>query len=71
VKKKISGEGYDINKQTIYIAPKSKIELRVHCAMEPARGIVKTDRNHRMSRHAHAACKPKNTRFPLFSTLLC
>ena len=42
MKKKISGEGYDINKQTIYIAPKSKIELRVHCALEPARGIVKT-----------------------------
>ena len=36
--KRISGEAYDINKQTIYIAPKSKIESRVHYAPEPERG---------------------------------
>ena len=34
-KKRISEEAYDINKQTIYIAPKSKIESRVHYAPEP------------------------------------
>jgi len=28
--KRISGEAYDINKQTIYIALKSTIESRVH-----------------------------------------
>jgi len=38
VKKGISGVAYDINKQTIYTAPKSKIESRVHYAPEPARG---------------------------------
>ena len=30
----ISGEAYDVNKQTIYIAPKSKIESRAHYAPE-------------------------------------
>jgi len=36
--KKISGEAYDINKQTIYIAPKakSKTESREHYVPEPA-----------------------------------
>jgi len=40
VKKKGSGKAYDINKQTIYIGPKSKIESRAHYARggEPARG---------------------------------
>ena len=32
-----TGEVYDINKQTIHIAPKSKIESRAHYAPEPAR----------------------------------
>jgi len=36
VKKKESGEAYDINKQTIHTAPKSKIESRMHYAPEPA-----------------------------------
>ena len=36
----ISGEAYDTNKQTIYIVPKSKIESRVHYAVEPAQVIV-------------------------------
>jgi len=27
-KKRISGEAYDVNEQTIYIAPKSKLESR-------------------------------------------
>jgi len=35
--KRISGEAYDINKQTIYTAPKSKIESKVHHAPEPAK----------------------------------
>jgi len=34
-KKRITEEAYDINKQTIYIVPKSKIESRVHYAPEP------------------------------------
>jgi len=36
--KRISGEAYDINKQTIYIAPKakSKTESREHYVPEPA-----------------------------------
>ena len=38
VKKRITGEAYDVNKQTIYIAPKSKIESRAHYAPEPAQG---------------------------------
>jgi len=37
-KKRISGEAHEINKQTIYIAPKSKIESRAHYAPEQARG---------------------------------
>ena len=36
--KSTSGEAYDINKRTIYIAPKSKIESRVHYAPEPTHG---------------------------------
>ena len=32
------GEAYDVNKHTIYIVPKSEIELRAHYALEPARG---------------------------------
>ena len=32
-------EAYDINKQTIYIAPTSKIDSRAHYAAEPARGL--------------------------------
>jgi len=39
-KKRISGEAYDINKQTIYIVPKSKIESRVHYMPEPAWGSI-------------------------------
>ena len=38
--KRISGEAYDINKQTIYIVPKSKIESRVHYMPEPAWGSI-------------------------------
>jgi len=38
VKKKGCGEANDINKQTMYIAPKSTNELRVHYALEPAWG---------------------------------
>jgi len=37
VKKRISGEAYDIKKQTIY-RPKSKIESRAYYALEPAQG---------------------------------
>ena len=36
--KRISGEAYHINKQTVYMAPKSEIESRAHYAPEPARG---------------------------------
>jgi len=32
--KRLSGEAYDINTQTIYIAPKSKIESRVQYTPE-------------------------------------
>jgi len=32
--KRISREAYEINKQTIYIAPKLKIESRVHYTQE-------------------------------------
>ena len=39
-KKRISGKAYDINKQTIYIAPKSKIESRAHYAPEPTWGLI-------------------------------
>ena len=35
----MSGEAYDINKQTIHIAPKSNIKSRAHYAPEPTRGI--------------------------------
>jgi len=38
---RICGEAYDINKQTIYIVPISKIESRAHYAPEPARGVIK------------------------------
>ena len=38
-KKRISTDAYDINKQTIYIALKSKIESRAHYAPEPERGF--------------------------------
>jgi len=34
--KRISGEAYDVNEQTVYIAPKAKISSRVHYALEPA-----------------------------------
>jgi len=37
-KKRKSGEADDINKQTIYIVPKSKIEPRAHYAPEPKWG---------------------------------
>ena len=37
--KKISGESYDVNKQTIYIAPKSKHRIK-GTLPEPARGTV-------------------------------
>jgi len=46
-KKRISGEAYNINKRTIYIVPKSKIESRVHYFPEPARG---------QAMHAAKAC---------------
>jgi len=36
--KRTSGEAYDINKQTIYIMPKSKIESMAHYAPELAQG---------------------------------
>jgi len=36
--KRISRKAFDINKQTIYTAPKSKIESRAHHAPEPTRG---------------------------------
>jgi len=36
--KRISGYAYDINKQTIYIAPKSKIESGAHYAPESSWG---------------------------------
>jgi len=34
-KKRISGEAYDVNKQTIYTTLKSKIESRAHYVLEP------------------------------------
>jgi len=37
-KKRISVEAYDINKQTIYIVQKSKMEPRAHYVPEPGRG---------------------------------
>jgi len=37
--KRISGETYDINKQTIYTASKSKIESGTHSALELAWGM--------------------------------
>jgi len=43
VKKKGCGEAYNITKQRIYIAPKSKIESRAHYAPEPAQGIILHD----------------------------
>ena len=36
--KRLSGEAYNINKQTIYIAPKSKIKSTAHYAPESAQG---------------------------------
>jgi len=33
-------KAYDINKQTIYVVPKSKIESRAHYTPEPAWGEV-------------------------------
>ena len=40
-KKRISGEAYDINKQTIIdIAPKAKTESRAHYAPQPASQCV-------------------------------
>jgi len=36
--KRLSGEAYDMNKQTIYIALKSSIESRAHYALEPTWG---------------------------------
>jgi len=38
VKKKGKWEAYNINKQTVYLALKSKIESRVHYAPKPTRG---------------------------------
>jgi len=37
-KKRTNGEAYDINKQTVYIALKSKIESGAHYAPERTRG---------------------------------
>ena len=37
--KRINGQAYDRNKQTIYIAPKSKIESRADYAPEPTWGL--------------------------------
>jgi len=45
----MSGEVYDIYKQTIYIAPKSKIESRAHYAPKPARGL-KSSENFKLTR---------------------
>jgi len=39
VKKRISGEAYDVNKQTAYSA-KTKIESRAHYAPEPTQGVT-------------------------------
>jgi len=36
--KRTSGKAYNINKQKIYIVPKSKIESRAHYSPEPGRG---------------------------------
>jgi len=38
VKKKDIGEAYDVNKQTIYIAPKSTHESRAQYSLEPEQG---------------------------------
>jgi len=38
VKKRMSGEAYDINKQMTYIVPKSKIESSAYYAPVPAAG---------------------------------
>ena len=44
IKEKVKKKGYvgkhNINKQTIYIAPKSKIESRAHYAPEPKRSTT-------------------------------
>jgi len=37
-KKRINGEAHDVNKQTIYIVPKSTNESSVQYSPEPARG---------------------------------
>jgi len=36
---KITGKAYDVNKQTIYIAPKSANESRVQYSLEPTHGL--------------------------------
>ena len=38
-KKEVSG-GSQVNKQTVYIAPKSTNESRAHFSLEPARGTT-------------------------------
>jgi len=43
-KKRISGEAYNINKQTIYTSSKSKIESRANYAPEPTQGSPPADR---------------------------
>jgi len=51
-KKRISGEAHDINKQSIYIALKSKIEPKAHYASEPTWG----DRFYLLHKYNRSKC---------------
>jgi len=42
-KKRVSGEAYNVNKQTIYIASKSTNESTAQYSAEPTRGCQVTD----------------------------
>jgi len=71
-KKMISGEAYDISKQTIglYIAPKSKIESRAHFAPEPRKdieAIKNLSRAHRFSSGTNGGGKRGGKAIPSLS----
>ena len=61
-KKRKSGKANDINKQTKYIAPKSKTESRAHYAPEPARGNGKLEADGKPFRdYFHRRCTQART----------
>ena len=65
----ISGEAYNINKQTIYIARKSEIESRAHCTPEPTWGINKlkqTSYSDNLKQVSAAADKPTRRTVSLY-----